>query len=415
MLNINIENLHSKSIFKKINNLMKSLILFFSILSLNVLGGPFTFYTSYSGIINSNVQCIEQGEKFIWIGTDAGINRILFEGLRPIKFSKRKTSVPVTALEDDGEFVWAGLKGKGVYKMLKKNYKLIGFRKDVLRGKEITNIKRFKKGLIVYTESQKFSFYFGKEKYSVANFESKKYNPSIEIDKKILKINNGFLSRFNSETKSFRSFENKIDVRGHLIKEKGVLLATSRGLVVYSPNDDVILFGPPKVELSAFELNRKDTFPVDLNLNWGEHIFDFDFTFEELGPVSQISLVYTLKTKNKSFEEIVSASNGIELSGLEYGTYDLEVIAKNDKGITSENALKYKFSIANPLKDSIWRYIMIMISLVLWTTIVFFITRVKFKKEILILEDALLEKTNKLNQIEKSKYGLVDDNQVRIK
>jgi hypothetical protein len=200
-----------------------------------------------------------------------------------------------------------------------------------------------------------------------------------------------------------------------LIKEKGVLLATSRGLVVYSPNDDVILFGPPKVELSAFELNRKDTFPVDLNLNWGEHIFDFDFTFEELGPVSQISLVYTLKTKNKSFEEIVSASNGIELSGLEYGTYDLEVIAKNDKGITSENALKYKFSIANPLKDSIWRYIMIMISLVLWTTIVFFITRVKFKKEIRILEDALLEKTNKLNQIEKSKYGLVDDNQVRIK
>jgi hypothetical protein len=56
-----------------------------------------------------------------------------------------------------------------------------------------------------------------------------------------------------------------------------------------------------------------------------------------------------------------------------------------------------------------------MISLVLWTTIVFFITRVKFKKEIIILEDALLEKTNKLNQIEKSKYGLVDDNQVVIK
>jgi hypothetical protein len=31
-----------------------------------------------------------------------------------------------------------------------------------------------------------------------------------------------------------------------------------------------------------------------------------------------------------------------------------------------------------------------------------------------VLEDALIEKTNKLNQIEKSKYGLVDEDEVTV-
>jgi hypothetical protein len=49
----------------------------------------------------------------------------------------------------------------------------------------------------------------------------------------------------------------------------------------------------------------------------------------------------------------------------------------------------------------------------LWTLIVVLLTRVKLKKDILILEDALLEKTNKLNQIEKGKYGLVEEDKVK--
>ena len=124
---------------------MRPLILFLSLITLNILGTPFTFYTSKSGLVHSDVHCVEQGEKFVWIGTSSGINRVLFKGTIPIQFSKRKTSVPVTALEDDGKVVWAGLKGKGVYQMLKENYKLIGFRKDVLGDKEIVNIKRVKK------------------------------------------------------------------------------------------------------------------------------------------------------------------------------------------------------------------------------------------------------------------------------
>ena len=411
---MNIENLDSNSIFKKTIINMRSLTILLSFFSLCLSAGPFTFYTSKSGLINSNVHCIELGEKFIWVGTNAGINRILFKGSQPVQFSKRGTSVPVTALEDDGEVIWAGLKGKGVYQMLKKNYKLIGFRKDVLGDKEIINIKRVKRGLIIYTPNQKFTFDFGKTKYLVVSEKNEKYDPDIEVGGNILKNNNGILSRYNFDTKSFRSFETSIEAKDYLNWQNGALIATSKGLVFYNPNNDAIQFGFPKLNILSFKLNGKDTSEIELDLNWGEYIFNYQFEFEELGSPNQISLFYTLNDGKDSIEKTVLASEGIELRDLDYGSYQLKIMAKNNKGIISKNALNYSFSIANPLKDSIWLYIVIIVSIGIWTIIVMSITKAKFKKEMIILEDALLQKTNKLNQIEKSKYGLVDEDKVHL-
>ena len=393
---------------------MRQLTFLFFLVSICVSANPFTVYTSNSGLIHSNVHCVEQGEKYIWIGTNAGINRISFKGSVPIQFSKRGTSVPVTALEDDGEVIWAGLKGKGVYQMLKKNYKLIGFRKDVLGDKEILNIERLKKGLIVFTPGQKFVFSFGKQEYSVSTINFEKYNPNIEIDGKIIKNNEGVLSRFNPETKSFRPFKGTTNARAHLNWKNGVLFATSKGLYFYNSNNDTIQFGSPKLELLNFQLNGADTSATELELNWDDYIFNYHFQFEELGSPNQITLFYTLNDGSDLIEKTALASEGIEIRGLGHGTYQLEVRAKNHNGIESKNTLNYSFSIANPLRDSIWLYIIIIVSIGLWTVIVISITKAKFKKDMRVLEDALLEKTNKLNQIEKSKYGLVDEDKVHI-
>lgn len=393
---------------------MKQLIFFLTFLSFCVLATPFTLYTSKSGLINSNVHCIEKGEKFIWVGTSAGINRILFEGDKPVQFSARETSVPVTALENDGDFIWAGLKGKGLYKMIKKNYKLIGFRKDVLSNKKILDIKRVKKGLIVFTSSQKFIFDFGKEKYSVTSDFIEEYNPNIEIKGKILRNNNDTLKRYNPSTKSFHSFEKSIHARCHLNWESGVLIATHKGLIFYQPENDSIRFGDPKIELLTFKLNNKDTTPGDLNLNWGEYKFSYDFKFRELGIPGQINLFYSINEGENKIEKVVSASEGIELRNLDYGTYELEVFAKNEKGVLSKNSLNYTFSIGNPLSDSIWLYLIIAFSFGIWTWIVIIIIQSKNKKKMRILEDALIEKTSKLNQIEKMKYGLVNEDKIKL-
>ncbi|MBO73089.1 MAG: hypothetical protein CMD35_05655 [Flavobacteriales bacterium] len=393
---------------------MRRLIVLFSFLSLYTSANPFTFYTAKSGLINSNVYCIEKGSKFIWVGTSTGINRITFKKSIPIEFSKRGTSVPVTALEDDGEIIWAGLKGKGVYQMLKKNYKLIGFRKDVLVNKEILEIKRIKKGIIVLTSNQKFTFSFGKSEYSVSEIKTENHHPEIRVGRNTIKNNNGILSRYNPETKSFRPFKNQIHSRDHLNWYNGVLLATSKGLVFYNPDMDTIRFGSPKLELLRFQLNGSDTIPNNLDLSWNEYKFNYQFHFEELGGTNQIMLAYTLNNGSEVIDKTVAASEGIELSDLEYGNYQLKIRAKNQKGIESKNTLQYSFSIANPLMNSIWRYIVVIFLIGIWTFLVVLIIKSRHKKEMKILEDALLEKTNKLNQIEKSKYGLVDEDKVQL-
>jgi hypothetical protein len=50
----------------------------------------------------------------------------------------------------------------------------------------------------------------------------------------------------------------------------------------------------------------------------------------------------------------------------------------------------------------------------MWTIVVTLIAKTKFKKDMVVLEDALLEKTNKLNQIERAKYGLVEEDEIQF-
>ena len=161
-------------------------------------------------------------------------------------------------------------------------------------------------------------------------------------------------------------------------------------------------------------MNGEDTIADKLDLSWNEYVFKYQFTFEELGAQEQIALNYVLTGPNGEITGTSTGDKGIEIKGLEHGDYKLSVSAKNDKGISATNSLDYKFSIANPLEDSIWLYIIIGSIAGFWTVIVMSITRAKFKKDIRVLEDALLEKTNKLNQIEKGKYGLVDEDKVDI-
>ena len=193
---------------------MKILTVLLSFISLASIANPFTVYTSKSGLINTHVNCIEKGEKFIWIGTNGGLNRISFSGEKPVKFSPRGTSRPVTALEDDGKVIWVGLKGKGVYMMPKDNYKFIGFRKDILGDKEITGLVRVKNGLIVHTTTSKYTFDFKTKEFKVKG-EKLKYGSWLNLtigDKKLVKQKGDLLMRYNDATKSVKAFDQKIIV-----------------------------------------------------------------------------------------------------------------------------------------------------------------------------------------------------------
>lgn len=395
---------------------MKTFTFILSIVTFASFASPFTIYTSRAGLISTKVNCIEKGENFIWVGTNAGINRIVFKGKKPIKFSPRGTSVPVTALEDDGEVIWVGLKGKGVYRMPKKNYKFIGFRKDVLGDKEIKGIERVEGGVNIFTKNTKYTFKFGTEEYKSQGLKIE-YGSWIGFTaggKDLSKSNGDVLTRFNTPTQSIREFKDKIVANNFIKFKNGALIASPSGLVYYNPEKDSIQFGDPTLNLKNFHLNGEDTVTENLDLNWDDYVFRYQFSFSELGKKEQIDLHYSLNGPDGEFKGTTDALDGIELKGLDYGDYELSVSAINEKNIASKNELTFKFSIANPLKDSIWRYIIIGIVVGIWTLIVIVLTRVKFKKDIIVLEDALLEKTNKLNQIEKGKYGLVEEDEINL-
>lgn len=395
---------------------MRFLTVIFSFLTYVSVASPFTIYTSKDGLINTQVNCIEKGENFIWIGTNAGLNRVVFDGVKPVKFSPRGTSVPVTALEDDGKVIWVGLKGKGVYMMPKENYKFIGFRKDVLGDKEVVGIQKVEGGLVVYTATTKYTFKFDSEKYQSAGmkFQQGDWIGFSAGGKELIKNEKGILERYNQPTKSTRKFDKQIIANAYLLYQNGALIASPSGLVYYDPSKDKIQFGEPTVMLSGFMLNGEDTVADNLDLNWDEYVFKYQFDFTELGDPENITLSYNLKGAGVQISDSVTATNGIEIKDLEHGDYELTVSAVNSKGVNAKNTLTYKFSIANPLKDSIWQYLIWGTVALIWTVIVVLLTRSKFKKDILVLEDALLEKTNKLNQIEKGKYGLVDEDKVNL-
>ena len=55
-----------------------------------------------------------------------------------------------------------------------------------------------------------------------------------------------FQVNLHTDQKSFRSFETSIEAKDYLNWQNGALIATSKGLVFYNPNNDAIQFGFPK-------------------------------------------------------------------------------------------------------------------------------------------------------------------------
>lgn len=391
-----------------------SLSFLFTLFCVTVFAGPFTTFDSNTGLLNNSVHCMEQGKNFLWVGTDRGLNRVVFKGIEPVKFSPRTTSVPVTALEDDGDIVWVGLKGRGVYRMPKSNYKFIGFQKDVLGDKEIVSIKKSGNIVrIITSESKEYTFEIGKSAHTVkpVTLESPKFG--YQAKGKELRMYNGYISRYNEATKSYRSFTEKIQPRQAMMFYKGFLMATQNGLKYYDPSKDDIKFGAPKFALSKFTLNGIDTTAKQLDLPWNDYILGYNFNFEELGEADQVTITYEVIGLDAG-EKSIRGNEQIILKDLEHGSYQINISAKNELGIEATNKLSFSFSIANPLKDSIWEYLLIGAVALVWTLVIIGITRKKFKRDILVLEDALLEKTNRLNKIEKGQYGLVDEEKVKI-
>lgn len=387
-------------------------IIILVLFTLHVVAQPFTEYGKNSEIIHPQVNCIEQGKDFVWIGTNGGINRVVISNNEVVKFSPRGTSVPVLSIADDNDILWVGLNGKGVYKMPKNNYKFIGFRKDVLGDKTITRLEKEGDNLRVFTPENTYVFDVKANTYKVLKSEAFSYAPKIKVKKKTLKVLDGEVLRYNEPTQTSKSFNTKFKVFCHLVRNESVIFGSNKGLQFYNSNKDTISFKSPAIALKSTILNGTDTALHGAKLPWDEHIIQLDFDFIELGAAEEITLTSTIKGPDGKKELTQLASAPYALKNLEYGDYSVKITAKNDIGVTSENTLQLNFSIANPTTSIVLEYLLYFVIITAWTVGVILVTQRKLKRDIRVLEDALLEKTNKLNQLEKGNYGLVKEDQL---
>lgn len=217
------------------------------------------------------------------------------------------------------------------------------------------------------------------------------------------------LLRTNEATKSSKALTIHAKINQGLIFKNQLFLATSRGLGLYHPDKDPITFGDPTLSLASAKINGANLSNGD-QLPWDEYTLNLAFTFEEMGVDSNITLNYVLDGKEFSVK-----GSTITIPELEHGQHNLTISAINDKGVKTVNETGLEFSIENPAIDRIINYIIIGAIILAYSLMLIFIIRKKFKKDIRVLEDALLEKTNRLNQLERGKYGLVEEEKVKLK
>ena len=146
----------------------------------------------------------------------------------------------------------------------------------------------------------------------------------------MFKSNGDVLARFNSPTQSIREFEDKIVANNFIKYKNGALIASPSGLVYYNPEKDSIQFGDPLLNLKNFQLNGEDTITENLELNWDDYVFRYQFSFSELGNKNQIILNYSLNGPDGELKGTANAVDGIELKSLDYSDYGLSVSEINE-------------------------------------------------------------------------------------
>lgn len=107
------------------------------------------------GFLSSKLSCVNFDQYALWLGSDKGINRLELQGDSVIEVTERRTSKPVLALTNDGDFLWVGIKEKGLYLFNKKTYEFTGkFKKDL--GKEdLVLMEKVGKQLNIFTKSRR--------------------------------------------------------------------------------------------------------------------------------------------------------------------------------------------------------------------------------------------------------------------
>ncbi len=371
-----------------------------------------------NGLLSNNVNSMyidDQGT--LWLGTDRSVSQVSNWSNSPSSVN-RSTSVPINSIcEFQGDLLWVATNGKGIYKYNKKTREMSGYRQDILMNKNIVTLKFTDNKLFVEIENEgwlELNLQNNSERkvkretsqLKVYDFEHEGVvfttEDGLSDNKYLLKSDQGecfFLltsKGLDVFHKAYHSVKNIIQeswkINQFIEKDGMLLLATNKGYYCFSYAKEQKEFKKPEIKFSSWKIDDEVQSNNDADLTFDDYVFSFEIDASSFPTVAKN--YYRINEG-----EWIECQTKFELTDLTNGDYQIDFKACDKANFCLEKTL-VNFHIDHPLKKNWIKYAAFIVAAVIYTMIVVFLTRKKYKADIAVLEEAVIEKQNKLNKLD---------------
>lgn len=402
---------------------------------------------------------IDSENDILWLSGEKGISRVVRWENSP-KVLNRKTTVSVNALiQLDKDNLIVGTNGKGLFRFHKHNFKMTPIFESELGSAKILCASALNNGTFtIGTESGVYQVnintnsvnqtikgsagkvaYFNGKQYlllstsegaktintqtwtSINSFEIENNGHKFVLSDGHLEINgqlyssedgllegrildllernsqvvvvyaNGYqifdgeTGQFGPLSASFKDWNFMVQKDGHQVLVEGNSTKIDEGLSVAKQEIPAEL-KPTKIYVND---QLQSATEVDLTYEDYEYTFQADLT----GFTNATSFAYQINEG-----DWVSSEPNFKLEGLGHGDFKVAIKACNKFGycITQE---AFQFHVDHPLKKGWIIYATYLLIGIIFTGIVIFLTSVKYRKKIAVLEEAVLDKQREINQL----------------
>ena len=151
--------------------------------------------------------------------------------------------------------------------------------------------------------------------------------------------------------------------------------------------------------------------PDDHTFSWNKNHFTFDFIGTSLTNPKRVKYRYMLAGLDTAWSPIVKA-NSITYPGIKAGEYTFKVKSCNNDGVWNNEPVTFHFIITPPFWKTTWFWLIIVITGLILVILFIKWRERKLKKENLILEQKVVERTETIRQqnieLEKKNQNITD-------
>ena len=134
------------------------------------------------------------------------------------------------------------------------------------------------------------------------------------------------------------------------------------------------------------------TLPEDHVFSWNQNHVTFDFIGTSLTNPKRVKYRYLLEGVDKEWSPVVK-ENSVTYPNLEPGSYTFKVRSSNSDGVWNKDPVTFHFEISAPFWKKSWFYIVVVSILLICAFIYVQVRERKLKRENLILEKRVAERT----------------------